>query len=393
LLLSCLLCVAIIAVLLRSKLAWQIATDIPNGRSLHAAPTPRIGGWGLVPAAIIAATVTGEASWYLSCLAIALFVLSYIDDRTSLPIYVRLPAQMAVAAAWLKFGPVSLPVHLAVMSGFAIVWATNFFNFMDGADGLAGGMAIVGFSAYGLVASWHGLMLLTGWSVAVAGASVGFLMFNFAPARVFLGDAGSVTVGFLAGAFGIWGWAAGAWPVWFPFLVAGPFFLDATVTIVRRAVRGEKFWKAHREHYYQRLIRSGWSHRRTAVFEYALMIVSASLAIAMLKWSPHAQYLALSIVVVLYGAIALAIDARWRAYRDTVAAPAVVDATVDSAESSLGFLRRPSTARIAESAHGGVIPDAPRPAPRRRTGNEEHVPEFLFQEPVLTREPDSVVQK
>jgi hypothetical protein len=118
-------------------------------------------------------------------------------------------------------------------------------------------------------------------------------------------------LGFFAGAFGIWGWVADAWPVWFPFLVSAPFFLDATVTILRRMLRRERFWRAHREHYYQRLIRSGWSHRRTALCEYALMGASSALAIGMLSWSEPLQYAALTAAGVVYFAIATAIDRRW----------------------------------------------------------------------------------
>ena len=391
--LSCLLCVAVSAILLRSKLAWRIATDIPNGRSLHETPTPRIGGWGLIPAAIIAALISGQTSGFLPGLAGALFALSYLDDRKSLPIYVRLPAHVAAATAWLSYGPFNLPLHVTVMTVFAIVWVTNFFNFMDGADGLAGGMAVVGFSAYALVASWHGVTPLVVWSLALAGASAGFLVFNFPPARVFLGDAGSVTVGFLAGAFGIWGWAAGAWPVWFPFLVAAPFFLDATATILRRMVRGEKFWRAHREHYYQRLIRSGWSHRRTVLLEYGLMAASSGFAVIMLRWSSSAQYCGVAAATAMYVAVAYAIDRRWAAYQRTGAASEDQRSTVAATAFALGYRRRPYAARIAESAHGGLIPDAPRTAARRRAASEEQAPEFRFQEPVLAREPDSVVQK
>lgn len=306
--------VVIIWLLLRSRLAWRIATDVPNGRSLHDTPVPRIGGWGVIPAALAAAFVFDVATGVLAGVAISLFIVSYADDRKGLPIVVRLPMHALAAGVWLAYGPISLPVTVAAMAAFAIVWVTNLFNFMDGADGLAGGMAFFAFSAYGAVAAASGLTPLALWSLALAGASAGFLLFNFNPARVFLGDAGSVTLGFLAGAFGIWGWAADVWPVWFPFLVSAPFFLDATATVLRRMLRGEAFWRAHREHYYQRLIRSGWSHRRTALYEYALMAGSCALAIAMLDWSVPVQYASLAAAGLVYIAIAFAIDRRWAAY-------------------------------------------------------------------------------
>jgi UDP-N-acetylmuramyl pentapeptide phosphotransferase/UDP-N-acetylglucosamine-1-phosphate transferase len=93
-----------------------------------------------------------------------------------------------------------------------------------------------------------------------------------------MGDVGSVPLGFLAAVLGLHGWGMGAWPAWFPLLVFSVFIVDATVTLLRRGLRGEKVWMAHREHYYQRLIQSGWSHRRLALTAYFLMFVTASSA-------------------------------------------------------------------------------------------------------------------
>jgi UDP-N-acetylmuramyl pentapeptide phosphotransferase/UDP-N-acetylglucosamine-1-phosphate transferase len=89
-------------------------------------------------------------------------------------------------------------------------------------------------------------------------------------------------LGFLAGALGLWGWQAGVWPAWFPLLVFSVFGVDATVTLLRRARRGEKVWLAHREHYYQRLIQSGWSHRQLALAAYLLMFLSSGSACLLL---------------------------------------------------------------------------------------------------------------
>ncbi|MDB6114521.1 MAG: glycosyl transferase family 4 [Lacunisphaera sp.] len=320
---SFVVCAAIIAFLLRTRLAWLIATDVPNSRSLHAAPVPRVGGWGLVPAALIGGSISIAHDGLVIAVTVVLFVVSYADDRLGLPILLRLSAHAAVAALWLAAGPLELPIAVAVMAAFAMVWITNLFNFMDGADGLAGGMALFAFGVYAAVAVSVGVTPLASWSAAIAAASAGFLLFNFSPARVFLGDAGSVTIGFFAGAFGIWGWAAGAWPVWFPFLVSAPFFLDATVTILRRMISGESFWQAHREHYYQRLIRSGWTHRRTALCEYLLMAASAGLAVAMLGWVPEAQYAGLAAAALVYVVLAYAIDRRWTEFRGAAAASAL----------------------------------------------------------------------
>lgn len=343
--------VGIIALLLASKLAWRIATDIPNDRSLHERPIPRVGGWGVVPAAVVAAVLFGAVDSLLICVITVLFFVSYADDRIGLPALIRMPIHGAAAALWLVYGPIALPPFVAVLAACGIVWITNLYNFMDGSNGLAGGMAVFAFGAFAIVAASAGISPLAVWSLAIAGAAAGFLLFNFHPARIFLGDSGSVTLGFLAGTFGIWGWAAGAWPAWFPFLVAAPFFVDATVTLFRRVLRAEPFWRAHREHYYQRLIRSGWSHRRTALAEYVLMAASAGLALAMLGWSTTAQYVGLAVAAVVYFSLAYAVDRRWAAFQKTAEY---------AAETERGIEEQPLSAVLGAAALSGQdVPVAP----------------------------------
>jgi UDP-N-acetylmuramyl pentapeptide phosphotransferase/UDP-N-acetylglucosamine-1-phosphate transferase len=169
---------------------------------------------------------------------------------------------------------------VAALAVVGIVWAANLFNFMDGADGLAGGMAAIGFAALAIAAAQGGYKDLAVLCAAIASAAVGFLAFNFPPARVFLGDAGSIPIGFLAGAMGLHGAVSGIWPWWFPLLVFSPFVVDATLTVLRRAARGERFWVAHRTHAYQRLVLAGWSHRRLALAAYGVMAAASASALA-----------------------------------------------------------------------------------------------------------------
>jgi len=159
---------------------------------------------------------------------------------------------------------------------------TNLYNFMDGADGLAGLMAMIGFGAYAAGAAAAGAWALAATACTIASAAAGFLAFNWPPARVFLGDAGSIPLGFLAGVLGLHGVATGTWPLWFPALVFSPFIVDATFTLLRRALRRERVWTAHREHLYQRLVLCGWAPRELAGASAALMLgvaVSALLAL------------------------------------------------------------------------------------------------------------------
>jgi UDP-GlcNAc:undecaprenyl-phosphate GlcNAc-1-phosphate transferase len=277
---------AIIEVLRRSPVAARMQ-DRPNERSLHGMAVPRLGGIGIILGAMpfALASADGALAASLGC-AIALTLLSAADDMRSLPIEVRLPAHaIAALVAVLSWGgpAVNLPtpgwIESLLVVG-AIVWMTNLFNFMDGADGLAGGMAAIGFGVLALLAHDANAMPLAIACAALASASLGFLARNFPPARVFMGDAGSIPLGFLAGALGAYGAFVRAWPWWLPLVVFSPFIVDATVTLVRRLVRGERVWIAHRSHAYQRLVLAGWSHRRLAIFAYALMLSAAATAVA-----------------------------------------------------------------------------------------------------------------
>jgi UDP-N-acetylmuramyl pentapeptide phosphotransferase/UDP-N-acetylglucosamine-1-phosphate transferase len=127
-----------------------------------------------------------------------------------------------------------------------------------------------------------------------------------------MGDAGSIPLGFLAGALGLQGWSQGLWPPWFPLAAFAPFIADASVTLLRRALRRERVWQAHRGHYYQRIILLGWSHRRTALAEYALMAASGLVAVAVAKQTAGVQLLALTVLAGIYVLAARAVDVRWR---------------------------------------------------------------------------------
>src|SRR5258706_12158992 len=170
------------------------------------------------------------------------------------------------------------PLEL-VLIGLGVAWIANVYNFMDGTDGLAGGMSVIGFGAYAVAAVSQGDASMAALSLALAASALAFLIHNFHPARIFLGDVGSIPLGFLAGALGVIGWNDEAWPLWFPCAVFAPFIADATLTLVRRLIRGERVWQAHREHYYQRMVRSGLGHRGTAYVAYGIMGLCAGAAL------------------------------------------------------------------------------------------------------------------
>nr|WP_228938760.1 glycosyltransferase family 4 protein [Paraburkholderia saeva] len=310
---------AILYVLLKTGLAWRLATDIPNDRSLHVRPTPRVGGWAIVPVAVVAILLIAPSLWCAALATAFLAAVSQADDRHGLPARVRFAAHLIAVVALVALYPAVAPWWLLAALAFLMIWLVNLYNFMDGADGLAGGMALFGFSGYAVAAlvSRHPMPELALASAVVAGAALGFLIFNFHPARIFLGDAGSISLGFLAGALGYWGWRGGVWPVSFPALVFSPFIADASVTLLRRLLRGEKFWKPHREHYYQRMVRSSVGHAGTAWTWYAVMVVGIILAISTLDAQAMFQWSA----IVIWGGLLLLmgyiVDLRWRRFQST----------------------------------------------------------------------------
>ena len=301
---------------------WQWAMDLPGARSLHSAPVPRSGGLALVVAVMAAGALVqvndGAWPWLETLLAAALCTVSPIDDKRGLPVTVRLAAHAGMALLYVgillaqgRGAGASLPMWLWLpLALLTIVAMTNFYNFMDGANGLAGGMALIGFGAFAIAAG-TAQPALAALALALAGSALGFLLFNWR-GLIFMGDGGSVPLGFLAAAIGLSGWLAGAWALWFPALVFAPFIVDASVTLLRRWRRGERISQAHRDHYYQRVVRMGASHARVALGEYALMLVCAVGALALPHFDLTGQALIFATIALLFLLLMLLIDARWQ---------------------------------------------------------------------------------
>lgn len=312
-LVSVLVTLVLTSILMTGK-TGAIVRDVPNERSLHSTPVPRVGGIALMAGVLSGWMLLVQSlAWWVVLPVASLFMLSLLDDIRNLSPRTRLvghflAALTAVAGAGLPllwFFPVLL----------FVVWMTNLYNFMDGSDGLAGGMALFGFGGYGAGAWLAGDAMFASLNLSVAAAALGFLFFNFHPARVFMGDAGSIPLGFLAAMFGVSGWQAGYWPFWFPLLVFSPFVADATVTLLKRARRGERLSQAHRSHYYQHLVQMGWGHRNTALAEYALMLLAGVSALWGIGLAHAGQGSLLLGWAIAYLALMASIDKRWRDYR------------------------------------------------------------------------------
>jgi len=270
--------------------------DLPNQRSLHTRVTPRGGGLGFALAvpiltAIALHTIYGRIDAPERALLVASEAVAFVglcDDRYGLPVSLRLGIQFVAAAAVVATGGVireiAVPgLRVVALGGpavpFTFAWLvglTNIYNFMDGIDGIAAIQAIVAALVIGGVAvrvGSEGLAL----AMAILAAGVGgFLLLNWAPARIFMGDVGSTFLGFTLA-----GWAAVPShrvpaTVWIAAL--SPFLFDSIATLVRRLLRGERIYLPHRTHFYQRLVHRGWSHARTTTLYGALAAASGAIA-------------------------------------------------------------------------------------------------------------------
>jgi UDP-GlcNAc:undecaprenyl-phosphate/decaprenyl-phosphate GlcNAc-1-phosphate transferase len=293
----------------------------PTARSLHETPVPRVGGlaiWaGFLPVALLGPAIPAIATtaWLGAWLAVV--IVSLIDDWRGVHPVPRLAVHgmAALTAAAALCGSIvpasSMPSWLleVVLLALLIAWSANLFNFMDGNDGLAATMSVCGFGAYAIAASIAGAPMQT--YAALAAATIPFLAVNLPPARMFMGDVGAVPLGFLAAVFGIAGWRAGAWPGWFPLLVFLPFVVDASATLLRRVLRAERVWEAHRTHYYQRLHQLGALHRGTLAAYCGLMVGTAATALALLVQRPAAGWWGLAVWTAIMGAFFARIDYHW----------------------------------------------------------------------------------
>lgn len=250
--------------------------DIPNARSSHLVPTPRGGGLAIVVAATVGFIWLAVAGILdvrqLTALmgAIAVAAVGFMDDRYRVSVRIRLCVHLA-AAAWAVFWlgglpPILLGGHMVELpyAGFplaviGVVWMLNLFNFMDGIDGIAASEAVF----IGVVSLAVGTSSASSAVAMVfAAACCGFLLWNWPPAKIFMGDVGSGYLGFVIGVLTLMATWENPVSLFVWLIAAAVFMVDATVTMVRRFLRGERIYVAHRSHAYQWLSRRWGSHQR-----------------------------------------------------------------------------------------------------------------------------------
>ncbi len=307
--------------------AWLRRLDVPNDRSSHREPTPRIGGIGIVAAFVLLMPLlrimqlSDASNWMLAAkFAIALLgfvviaAVGLIDDFHHISPGFKWMGQLLAALIAIWGGAIFQQLHLPFVGTIAlydqglagwllgavltVIWLTgfsNFFNFMDGIDGIAGGVGAIYSLALAVVCIWTGHRLLGAGSLILAAACLGFLAHNFPPARIFMGDVGSLFIGYVLAAFAVVTTNSGTRPVPFPavLLIFGTFLHDAIFTIIRRWRRGEKLYEAHRSHLYQRLVIAGQSHRRVTLTYYGLSLLLGLAGIAYLPASDGERILIL----------------------------------------------------------------------------------------------------
>jgi len=287
--------------LLRLRLRERFV-DVPNDRSSHETPKPRFGGIAIVSTFLLVFSFLllsepGTRQFLPLLLGGAIvFGAGVLDDWRSVSVVWRFAAQGVAAVLIVASGHVVDHIYLPLIGtlelGVAaipftvlfILTSINFYNFIDGIDGLAAGSAFITSSFLALIAFMLGHVPLALICLAMAGSTVAFLQFNFPPSRLFMGDSRSTFLGFFFAYVAIAGnGLRPELPFFIPVLILSSLYLDAGLTLVKRAVRGEKIFQPHHTHYYQRLLSLGLNHKQVTVLEYALTILLGISAVVFIK--------------------------------------------------------------------------------------------------------------
>jgi Fuc2NAc and GlcNAc transferase len=285
----------LVAVVRRASLRAGVV-DVPNERSSHTRVTPRGGGIGIILALAMAFVTAGlmiPGVWpdpwpHLAIAAAVIAFISVVDDVRPLPAAIRLLVHLGIGAwavAKIGFGDSSefSNVETVIWSSIATIWVAgliNAYNFMDGIDGMAGTQAVIAGAGWLAMALALGESTVAVVAALIVAASCGFLLHNWHPARIFMGDVGSAFLGFtfaviplVVGQNFAWAYVAGVLMVW-------PFVFDVIVTFIRRAAAGENVLRAHRSHLYQRLVATGFGHAPVTLLYGGLASVGVVVATA-----------------------------------------------------------------------------------------------------------------
>ena len=315
----------IITGLVRKYSLKNALIDVPNDRSSHTVPTPRGGGLSIALSVLLGIGLLFFGGWVPMEFALALgigglivVIIGWIDDHRHIPALWRAISYF-IAASWaivclgglerIQLGSQVLSLgHMGTfLAIFWIVWLTNLYNFMDGTDGLAGSEAIC-ISLFAGIIFWStgetGLAIIC---FVILMSTCGFLYWNWPPARIFMGDVGSCLLGFAFGVLSIIGEKGGTITIAIWFILLAVFIGDATLTLLMRIMKGEKWYQAHKSHAYQRLAQLGMSHKNLVL---SLLLINimilwpmATMAFVWGEYSYHIAAASILLISVLWGAI------------------------------------------------------------------------------------------
>lgn len=293
--------------------------DTPNERSSHTVPTPRGGGVSITVAIILAAIILTIVGWIPIKIGVSILgglsivaIVGWLDDHKDIPALWR-GVLYLIAAAWsvmliggmerIKFGVdvIDIGVMGSILAIIGTSWLTNLYNFMDGTDGIASVQAITT-GVFGGILFWfneqYGLSTLC---FIIASSCCGFLIWNWPPAKIFMGDVGSCVIGFVFGVLAVIGEVTSSIPILTWFILLAIFIWDATLTLIKRVISGEKWYNPHRSHAYQRLTQLGLSHVRLAISILIInIIILWPLAYAAQFWENLSIYLTLFSFIVVF---------------------------------------------------------------------------------------------
>lgn len=311
---AALICSAVLSgALLHLLNRWNVI-DHPNERSSHNIPTPRGGGlavmvvalglWALAPFMF---SYVPKVEWFVLLSVAAITIFFWIEDVKGLSLQLRLGLQLGVSfflllhmgagpdGSFLVFKGLLPPLVDMIFAWLLWVWFINLFNFMDGIDGISAAEAIIiclGVISVSAVVDTNKDMVVP--AVTVAGAMAGFFVLNRPPAKIFLGDVGSISLGLILGWMLLQLAANG---LWLPAIILPLYYLaDASITLVRRTLRGERFWRAHSDHFYQAGIKRGLSHGQVSFMVFLLGLALIGLAVLSLSQPLSAMGIAIGLV-------------------------------------------------------------------------------------------------
>lgn len=292
--------------------------DIPNERSSHKLPTPRGGGVGFVITFLASIIFLAFLNIISISIAFVLVVggilvasMGWMDDKNGLNVQIRAVIQFE-AAGWAVYclgGFSSISIGLielqlgwigSVIAVVGTVWMINLYNFMDGLDGLAGTEAVSVAFICGAILLWQGYTDLSIVCFCLVASILGFLYWNWPPAKIFMGDIGSGFLGFIFAVLAMWSENSGAIPIIIWIMLLGVFVIDATVTLIKRIYRRERLSEAHRSHVYQLAVQAGYSHKQITLTVLLINIILGIIAILSLVYMNY-MLVSIAVAIVLIG--------------------------------------------------------------------------------------------